>query len=142
MVFSLTLFYYDAYASFSGEPAYNDWYIPLYNVCFTALPVIALGVLDQDVSAQLCLKVITLNSLSLEPMNRIHILHLPPLICLSPNFSVPFDIPRRCTKHPLWLETNTLLDTQWNTQCNHYLLLLHLFTGNPGLPRRWSGGWI
>ncbi|KAJ8442146.1 hypothetical protein Cgig2_015487 [Carnegiea gigantea] len=56
IVFSFTLFYYDAYASFSGGPAYNDWYIPLYNVCFTALPVIALGVLDQDVSAQLCLE--------------------------------------------------------------------------------------
>ncbi|CAK7328063.1 unnamed protein product [Dovyalis caffra] len=46
-----------AYASFSGQPAYNDWYMSFYNVFFTSLPVIALGVFDQDVSARLCLKV-------------------------------------------------------------------------------------
>ncbi|CAJ1946717.1 unnamed protein product [Sphenostylis stenocarpa] len=45
-----------AYASFSGQAAYNDWYMSFYNVFFTSLPVIALGVFDQDVSAKLCLK--------------------------------------------------------------------------------------
>ncbi|XP_021649489.2 probable phospholipid-transporting ATPase 8 isoform X2 [Hevea brasiliensis] len=45
-----------AYTSFSGQPAYNDWYMSFYNVFFTSLPVIALGVFDQDVSARLCLK--------------------------------------------------------------------------------------
>ncbi|KAM7512457.1 hypothetical protein LguiB_011332 [Lonicera macranthoides] len=45
-----------AYTSFSGQPAYNDWYMSCYNVFFTSLPVIALGVFDQDVSARLCLK--------------------------------------------------------------------------------------
>ncbi|MCH91204.1 phospholipid-transporting ATPase 9-like, partial [Trifolium medium] len=44
------------YASFSGEPAYNDWFLALYNVFFSSLPVIALGVFDQDVSARYCLK--------------------------------------------------------------------------------------
>ncbi|RWW70132.1 hypothetical protein BHE74_00022203 [Ensete ventricosum] len=57
ITFGLTLFLYEAYASFSGQPAYNDWYLSLYNVFFTSLPVIALGVFDQDVSARLCLKV-------------------------------------------------------------------------------------
>ncbi|KAG7559027.1 P-type ATPase subfamily IV [Arabidopsis thaliana x Arabidopsis arenosa] len=57
LTFGFTLFWYEAYASFSGKPAYNDWYMSCYNVFFTSLPVIALGVFDQDVSARLCLKV-------------------------------------------------------------------------------------
>ncbi|KAL8224334.1 hypothetical protein R6Q57_019809 [Mikania cordata] len=56
VVFGITLFLYEAYASFSGQPAYNDWYLSLYNVFFTSLPAIALGVFDQDVSARFCLK--------------------------------------------------------------------------------------
>ncbi|OMO59155.1 Cation-transporting P-type ATPase [Corchorus capsularis] len=56
ITFGFTLFWYEAYASFSGQPAYNDWYMSCYNVFFTSLPVIALGVFDQDVSARLCLK--------------------------------------------------------------------------------------
>lgn len=56
LAFGLTLFWYENRASFSGQPAYNDWYMSSYNVFFTSLPVIALGVFDQDVSAQLCLK--------------------------------------------------------------------------------------
>ncbi|KAF1879427.1 hypothetical protein Lal_00005893 [Lupinus albus] len=56
IAFGFTLFWFEAYASFSGQPAYNDWYMSFYNVFFTSLPVIALGVFDQDVSAHLCLK--------------------------------------------------------------------------------------
>ncbi|CAI9096335.1 OLC1v1032445C2 [Oldenlandia corymbosa var. corymbosa] len=56
IVFGFTVFLYEAYASFSGQPAYNDWFLSLYNVFFTSLPVIALGVFDQDVSARFCLK--------------------------------------------------------------------------------------
>ncbi|KAM7280591.1 hypothetical protein ACFE04_007725 [Oxalis oulophora] len=56
IAFGFTLFWFEAYASFSGMPAYNDWYMSCYNVFFTSLPVIALGVFDQDVSARLCLK--------------------------------------------------------------------------------------
>ena len=57
MAFGFTLFFYEAFASFSGQTAYNDWYLSFYNVLFTSLPVIALGVFDQDVSANFCLKV-------------------------------------------------------------------------------------
>ncbi|CAK9154288.1 unnamed protein product [Ilex paraguariensis] len=57
IAFGFTLFWFEAYASFSGQPAYNDWYMSCYNVFFTSLPVIALGVFDQDVSARLCLKI-------------------------------------------------------------------------------------
>ncbi|XP_050271230.1 probable phospholipid-transporting ATPase 8 [Quercus robur] len=56
IAFGFTLFWFEAHASFSGQPAYNDWYLSFYNVFFTSLPVIALGVFDQDVSAPLCLK--------------------------------------------------------------------------------------
>ncbi|XVF14098.1 hypothetical protein REPUB_Repub09cG0027900 [Reevesia pubescens] len=56
ITFGFTLFWFEAYASFSGQPAYNDWYMSCYNVFFTSLPVVALGVFDQDVSARLCLK--------------------------------------------------------------------------------------
>nr|XP_043629882.1 putative phospholipid-transporting ATPase 9 [Erigeron canadensis] len=56
IVFATTVFLYEAYTSFSGQPAYNDWYLSLYNVFFTSLPAIALGVFDQDVSARFCLK--------------------------------------------------------------------------------------
>lgn len=56
IAFGFTLFWFEARASFSGQPAYNDWYMSFYNVFFTSLPVIALGVFDQDVSARLCLK--------------------------------------------------------------------------------------
>lgn len=57
ITFGFTLFWFEARASFSGQPAYNDWYMAFYNVFFTSLPVIALGVFDQDVSARHCLKV-------------------------------------------------------------------------------------
>ncbi|KAL5200643.1 hypothetical protein ABZP36_021846 [Zizania latifolia] len=56
VTFGVTIFLYEAFASFSGKPAYDDWFLSLYNVLFTSLPVIALGVFDQDVSARLCLQ--------------------------------------------------------------------------------------
>ncbi|XP_022887472.1 putative phospholipid-transporting ATPase 9 [Olea europaea var. sylvestris] len=56
VTFGFTVFLYEAYTSFSGQPAFNDWFLSLYNVFFTSLPVIALGVFDQDVSARFCLK--------------------------------------------------------------------------------------
>ncbi|XP_058091631.1 probable phospholipid-transporting ATPase 8 isoform X2 [Magnolia sinica] len=56
MTFGFTLVCFEAYASFSGQPAYNDWYLSFYNVFFTSLPVIALGIFDQDVPARLCLQ--------------------------------------------------------------------------------------
>lgn len=56
ITFGLTLFLYESYTSFSGEAFYNDWSMSLFNVLFTSLPVIAMGVFDQDVSARFCLK--------------------------------------------------------------------------------------
>ncbi|XP_017978203.1 PREDICTED: probable phospholipid-transporting ATPase 4 [Theobroma cacao] len=56
VAFGLTLFYYELYTSFSGEVLYNDWYMTMFNVMLTSLPVIALGVLEQDVSSDVCLQ--------------------------------------------------------------------------------------
>ncbi|KAL6011004.1 putative phospholipid-transporting ATPase 9 [Asimina triloba] len=56
IAFGFTFFLFEAFASFSGQAAYNDWYSSCYNVFFTSLPVLALGVFDQDVSARYCLK--------------------------------------------------------------------------------------
>lgn len=56
ITFGVTLFLYEAYTSFSGQAFYNEWAMALYNVLFTSLPVIAMGVFDQDVSARFCLK--------------------------------------------------------------------------------------
>ncbi|KAL1189640.1 Phospholipid-transporting ATPase 10 [Cardamine amara subsp. amara] len=56
ITFGVTVFLYEAYTSFSGQPAYNDWFLSLFNVFFSSLPVIALGVFDQDVSARFCYK--------------------------------------------------------------------------------------
>ncbi|KAJ9708058.1 hypothetical protein PVL29_000224 [Vitis rotundifolia] len=56
ITFAFTLFLYEANASFSGQPAYNDWFMTFFNIFFTSLPPIALGVFDQDVSARFCLK--------------------------------------------------------------------------------------
>ncbi|KAG8475717.1 hypothetical protein CXB51_032491 [Gossypium anomalum] len=56
IAFGFTIFLYEVYTSFSAQPAYNDWYLTLFNVFFSSLPVIAMGVFDQDVSARFCLK--------------------------------------------------------------------------------------
>lgn len=57
VAFGFTIFFFQTYASFSGQTVYNDWFLSLYNVFFTSLPVISLGVFDQDIAARLCLRV-------------------------------------------------------------------------------------
>lgn len=56
IAFGLTLFYFEAYTGFSGQSVYDDWYMILFNVMLTSLPVISLGVFEQDVSAEICLQ--------------------------------------------------------------------------------------
>ncbi|PPS01581.1 hypothetical protein GOBAR_AA19081 [Gossypium barbadense] len=52
IAFGLTLFYFEAFAGFSGQSIYDDWYMLLFNVLLTSLPVISLGVFEQDVSSE------------------------------------------------------------------------------------------
>ncbi|KAM7276270.1 hypothetical protein ACFE04_018136 [Oxalis oulophora] len=56
ITFGITLFLFEATASFSAQTAYNDWFLALYNVIFTSTPVLAMGIFDQDVSARFCLQ--------------------------------------------------------------------------------------
>ena len=57
IAFGLTLFYFEAFTGFSGQSVYDDWYMLLFNVVLTSLPVISLGVFEQDVSSDVCLQV-------------------------------------------------------------------------------------
>lgn len=50
MTYTLTQFWFNLYASYSGQRLYDDWYQAFYNLLFTSLPVIVVGLLDQDVS--------------------------------------------------------------------------------------------
>ncbi|XP_058073959.1 probable phospholipid-transporting ATPase 4 [Magnolia sinica] len=56
IAFGLTLFYFEAFAGFSGQAVYDDWFMLLFNVILTSLPVISLGVFEQDVSSEVCLQ--------------------------------------------------------------------------------------
>ncbi|KAH6793231.1 ATPase E1-E2 type family protein / haloacid dehalogenase-like hydrolase family protein [Perilla frutescens var. hirtella] len=56
IAFGLTIFYFEAFAGFSGQPVYDDWYMLLFNVVLTSLPVISLGVFEQDVDSEVCLQ--------------------------------------------------------------------------------------
>ncbi|KAL1829157.1 hypothetical protein ACET3Z_007569 [Daucus carota] len=51
----LMLFYFEAFTGFSGQSDYDDWYMLSYNVILTSLPVISLGVFEQDVSSDVLL---------------------------------------------------------------------------------------
>ncbi|CAK9437943.1 uncharacterized protein LODBEIA_P23210 [Lodderomyces beijingensis] len=50
VVFTFTCFWYGIYNNFDGSYLYEYTYLMFYNLAFTSLPVIVLGVLDQDVS--------------------------------------------------------------------------------------------
>ncbi|KAG6514612.1 hypothetical protein ZIOFF_024980 [Zingiber officinale] len=56
LTFTLTQFWFTFHTGFSGQRFYDDWFQSLYNVNFTALPVIILGLFDKDVSASLAKK--------------------------------------------------------------------------------------
>lgn len=44
------------YNGFSAQTLYDGWSISIFNVVFTGLPVIAMGIFDQDVSAKTALE--------------------------------------------------------------------------------------
>lgn len=50
LTFTLTQFWFNLRTGFSGQRFYDDWFQSLYNVVFTALPVIIVGIFDKDVS--------------------------------------------------------------------------------------------
>ncbi|KAH9609171.1 hypothetical protein KSS87_002397 [Heliosperma pusillum] len=56
LTFTLTQFWFTLQAGFSGQRYYDDWFQAFYNVFFTSLPVLMLGLFDKDVSASLSKK--------------------------------------------------------------------------------------
>ncbi|KAK4481860.1 hypothetical protein RD792_012771 [Penstemon davidsonii] len=56
LMFTLTQFWFTFETGFSGQRFYDDWFQSLYNVIFTALPVIIVGLFDKDVSSSLSKK--------------------------------------------------------------------------------------
>uniref|UniRef100_A0A3B5QCU7 Phospholipid-transporting ATPase n=1 Tax=Xiphophorus maculatus TaxID=8083 RepID=A0A3B5QCU7_XIPMA len=58
--FTLVHFWYSFFNGYSSQTAYEDWFITLYNLAYSSLPVLLVGLLDQDVNDDLSLKVPTL----------------------------------------------------------------------------------
>ncbi|GMM31804.1 aminophospholipid-translocating P4-type ATPase [Martiniozyma asiatica (nom. inval.)] len=56
-IFSLALFWYGIYCNFDGTYLFEFTYLTLYNLAFTSLPVIFLGIFDQDVDDNISLLV-------------------------------------------------------------------------------------
>ncbi|XP_061471283.1 phospholipid-transporting ATPase IC isoform X2 [Rhineura floridana] len=54
--FTLVHFWYSFFNGFSAQTAYEDWFITLYNVLYSSLPVLLVGLLDQDVSDKLSMR--------------------------------------------------------------------------------------
>ncbi|KZV75965.1 aminophospholipid-transporting P-type ATPase [Peniophora sp. CONT] len=49
----MTLFWYSFFNNFSGQVAFESWTLSMYNVLFTVLPPLVIGVFDQFVSARI-----------------------------------------------------------------------------------------
>jgi phospholipid-translocating ATPase len=57
LVWTFALFWYSIYNSFDGSYLFDYTYIILINLAFTSLPVIFMGIFDQDVSDKVSLEV-------------------------------------------------------------------------------------
>ncbi|KAL5345313.1 phospholipid transporting ATPase [Pseudogymnoascus australis] len=57
IVWTFTLFWYQIFCDFDISYLYHLTYLTLFNLAFTSLPVILMGVLDQDVSDKVSLEV-------------------------------------------------------------------------------------
>ncbi|KAM4554253.1 phospholipid-transporting ATPase ID [Fundulus diaphanus] len=50
--FTLVHFWYGFFCGFSAQTVYDQWFITLFNIVYTSLPVLAMGLFDQDVNEQ------------------------------------------------------------------------------------------
>ena len=50
LVFTLPQFYFSFYCAFSGQTVYDDWYITVYNMILTALPLFIKGLFEKDIN--------------------------------------------------------------------------------------------
>jgi magnesium-transporting ATPase (P-type) len=56
MLFTVPQFYFAFFSSFTGQTVFDDWYISLYNLIFTALPLIIRAIFEQDVNYKVLIK--------------------------------------------------------------------------------------
>jgi len=49
MVFTIPQFYYAFLCAYSGSSVYDDYYIMIYNVLFTSVPLLVWAILDRDI---------------------------------------------------------------------------------------------
>lgn len=54
--FTLVHFWFSFFNGYSAQVTYEDWFITLYNLCYSSLPVLLVGLVDQDVNDKLSLK--------------------------------------------------------------------------------------
>ncbi|XP_074532860.1 phospholipid-transporting ATPase ID isoform X2 [Halichoeres trimaculatus] len=54
--FTLVHFWYGFFCGFSAQTVYDQWFITLFNIVYTSLPVLAMGLFDQDVDDQYSLR--------------------------------------------------------------------------------------
>ncbi|XP_028399052.1 phospholipid-transporting ATPase ID-like [Dendronephthya gigantea] len=54
--FTLCQLWFAFFVGFSAQTLYDAWFISFYNVFFTSLPVVIMGIFDQDVSDKVSLK--------------------------------------------------------------------------------------
>ncbi|KAG0021960.1 hypothetical protein BGZ80_001337 [Entomortierella chlamydospora] len=52
IVWTLTIFWYQLFSSFTAEILFDYTFVILYNLAFTSLPIMFMGVFDQDVDAK------------------------------------------------------------------------------------------
>ncbi|XP_044515985.1 probable phospholipid-transporting ATPase IM [Gracilinanus agilis] len=50
--FTLVHFWFGFFCGFSAQTVYDQWFITLFNIVYTSLPILAMGIFDQDVSEQ------------------------------------------------------------------------------------------
>lgn len=50
IIFTVPRFLFAFMNAYSGQPIYDDFYIALYNVLFTALPLLVRALFEQDVN--------------------------------------------------------------------------------------------
>uniref|UniRef100_A0A8C7FWE5 Phospholipid-transporting ATPase n=1 Tax=Oncorhynchus kisutch TaxID=8019 RepID=A0A8C7FWE5_ONCKI len=48
--FTLVHFWFGFFCGFSAQTVYDQWFITLFNIVYTSLPVLAMGLFDQDVN--------------------------------------------------------------------------------------------
>ncbi|XP_073424573.1 probable phospholipid-transporting ATPase IM isoform X1 [Dendrobates tinctorius] len=53
--FTLVHFWFGFFCGFSAQTVYDQWFITLFNIVYTSLPVLSMGLFDQDVNEQNCM---------------------------------------------------------------------------------------